>query len=167
MTQMPAEDIHASIAQLLADSRLEHEILPCPPELADTNIFCEHYGVPLTRSANTIVVKSKPGERFVACVLLADSKLAVNRVIRKRLSARKVSFASAEETRTLTGMELGGVTPIGLPQALSLWVDARVMEQPYIVLGGGDRNSKIKVDPAIFNHIPGVEIVPELAEPRE
>lgn len=166
MTLTSSDDLRAVIARVLGDSSLEHEIMPCPPELADTNVFCEHYGVPLAQSANTIVVKAKPGDRFVACVLLADSKLAVNRVIRKRLSARKVSFASTEETRALTGMELGGVTPIGLPLDLTLWVDARVMEQPYIVLGGGDRNSKIKVDPAIFNHIDGAEIVPELAELR-
>ncbi|HSS66064.1 MAG TPA: YbaK/EbsC family protein, partial [Gammaproteobacteria bacterium] len=141
-----------------------YEILPCDPALADTADFCAHYGIPAQNSANTILVKAKTGgERFVACVLLADSRLDVNRVVRKRLGARRVSFASAEETRRMTGMILGGVTPVALPEGLQVWVDARVMQAEYVILGAGVRAAKIKVGPELFRTLPEVEVVDGLA----
>ena len=139
-------EILESIHRVLETSGVEYEIMACDPELADTAVFCERYGFPLDNSVNTILIKAKSGgERFAICVLLATTRLNVNRVVRKRLEARRVSFASAEETRALTGMEIGGVTPICLPEDLPLWVDARIMERPYIILGGGNRSSKIKI----------------------
>ncbi len=83
--------------------------------------------------------------------------------MRKRLGARRVSFASAEQTRELTGMDLGGVTPIGLPPELPLWVDRGVMERDYVILGGGSRAAKLKVSPEIFRHTPNTAIVDGLA----
>lgn len=140
------------------------EVMDCDPALADTAAFCAHYGVAPEDSANTILVKGKTGEsRYVACVVLAHTRLDVNRTVRKRLGSRRVSFASAEETRALTGMEIGGVTPPGLPEDLAVWVDARVMERERIVLGGGDRATKLRVPPAALAALPGVEIVPGLA----
>lgn len=154
----------AVVEERLAASGLDYELLPCDPELADTAVYCERYGVPLEKSANTILVKAKTGgERFVACVLLANTRLDVNKTVRKRLGARRVSFASAEETRALTGMEVGGVTPIGLPGEMPLWVDARIMDCDYVILGGGDRSSKIKISPRIFELTPATEIVEGLA----
>ena len=85
-----------------------------------------------------------------------------NHTVRKKLGARKVSFASAEQTRELTGMEIGGVTPLCLPSGLPLWIDAAVMDCEYVVLGGGNRNSKIKADPRILLQQANVEIVPDL-----
>ena len=141
-----------------------YEVMACDPALADTVDFCAHYGIPTSNSVNTILVKAKTGgERFVVCVLLADSKLDVNRTVRKRLGARRVSFASAEETQRLTGMVLGGVTPVGVPEGLPIWVDARVMHVEYVILGAGVREAKIKVAPALFDSLPGVEIVEGLA----
>ena len=106
-----SENVRERIHAFLDDSGLEYEVLDCDPELADTAVFCEHYGVPLDCSVNCILVKAKTGgERFAACVLLATTRLDVNKVVRKRLEARRVSFASADETRELTGMELGGVS---------------------------------------------------------
>lgn len=158
----------AAIAHTLDSAGVEYEVMSCDPEHADTYVFCERYGIPLEHSANTILIKGKTGEaQFAACVVLADSKLDVSKEVRKRLGARRVSFASADETRAVTGMELGGVTPIGLPPGLPLWVDARVMRQPYVVLGGGDRSSKIKVDPAVFDRIPGVLVIEGLARQRD
>jgi prolyl-tRNA editing enzyme YbaK/EbsC (Cys-tRNA(Pro) deacylase) len=120
----------------------------------------------LDHSANAIVVKTKTGERkYVACVVLATARLDVNRTVRKKIGARKVSFAGAEETLALTGMDLGGVTPLCLPQDLPLWVDAEVMRRPYIILGGGNRESKIRVLPEIFLHTPNTEIVEGLGLP--
>ena len=121
-------DMTDSIEAALESSGVEYEIFPCDPELADTAVFCERYGYPLSLSANTILVKAKTGgERYVVCVVLADTRLDVNRTVRKRLGARRVSFASAGETRAVTGMEIGGVTPIALPEDLEVWVDARIM----------------------------------------
>ncbi len=161
---LQTDEIQRRVREALDASGQVYEIMPCDPELADTADFCAYYGIPPQNSANTILVKAKTGgERFAACVLLADSKLDVNRVVRKRLGARRVSFASAEETRRLTGMILGGVTPVALPHALPLWVDARVMQAGYVVLGAGVREAKVKVSPALFETLPGAEIVDGLA----
>ncbi len=160
-----SEDVRQRIYAFLDASGIEYEIMDCDPELADTVVFCERYGIPLDRSVNTILVKAKTGgERFAACVLLADSRLDVNRVVRKRLEARRVSFASADETRALTGMEIGGVTPICLPEDLPLWIDNRVMQADYIILGGGDRSSKIRISPRIFDHVSSSTIIDGLAK---
>ena len=149
----------------LQHSGLEYEVWPCDPELADTARFCEHYGVAAENSDNAILVRSKTGpEKFVLCVVLATHRLNTNHTVRKKMGARKVSFASAEETRKLTGMEIGGVTPLCLPAELSVWIDAAVMDCEYIVLGGGNRSSKIKADPPLLLQQVNVEVVPDLAK---
>jgi prolyl-tRNA editing enzyme YbaK/EbsC (Cys-tRNA(Pro) deacylase) len=142
---------------------VEYELFPCDPALADTAAFCAAYGFAPEDSANTILVigKSSP-PKFVACVVLATTRLDVNRAVRQRLGAR-ASFASAEDTRTLTGMEIGGVTVFGLPSGLPIWVDGRVMERERIVLGGGSRSCKVLAAPTILEALPGVEVVEGLA----
>ena len=105
--------------------RGEHELFPCDPALADTAAFCAAYGFAPEDSANTIVVVGKGSPAaYAACVVLATHRLDVNRVVKGRFG-RKSSFASPEETRALTGMEIGGVTAFGLPAGLPLWVDRR------------------------------------------
>lgn len=164
MTADAIDDAETRVRLALNATGLDFDIFPCDPALADTAVFCEHYGYPADRSANTIVVKAKTGgERYAVCVLLADSRLDVNKVVRKRLGARRVSFASAEETKRLTGMEIGGVTPVGLPDGLPVWVDARVMQCDYIILGGGSRACKVKVSPEVFGRIPNADAVDGLA----
>lgn len=159
------DEIQQRIHAFLDGSGLAYEVMDCDPELADTAVFCERYNFPLENSVNTILVKAKTGgERFAACVLLANTRLDVNRVVRKRLEARRVSFAGADETRAITGMEVGGVTPICLPDDLPLWIDQRVMRAEYIILGGGNRSSKIKISPHIFEQIPSCTIVDGLAK---
>jgi len=162
----PAQmELQDKIQQILAASGFAHEILPCEPVLADTAVFCAHYGYAPEISANAILVKSKTGERkFAVCIVLATTRLDVNKVVRKKLGARKVSFADAEETITMTGMEIGGVTPIGLPPELPVWVDARIMACDKIILGGGDRAHKIVIDPKFFNRAHNTEIVADLAK---
>lgn len=157
--QVPAHVIAAMDA-----AGVEYEILDCDPDLADTAVFCERYGHAMEDSANAILVKSKTGEeKFVACVVLATTRLDVNRTVRKKMGARKVSFADPHETRRITGMELGGVTPPGLPADLPLWIDAGVMERPFVILGAGTRAAKIKVSPAYFLSLPQAEIIEGLA----
>lgn len=154
----------AMVQEALARLPVEARIIDCDPAKADTAVFCEYYGFAPEDSANTILVKAKTGlKRTVACVLLADSRLDVNHVIRKRLGSRRVSFASADETRRLTGMEVGGVTPLALPDDIAVWVDSRVMQRRQIVLGGGGRSTKIVTSPEIFKHTPNTEIVVSLA----
>ena len=142
---------------------IEHEIIPCDPDLADTAAFCEHYGFALDDSANTIVVMGKSDPPvFAACVVLATTRLDVNKAVRKRLGTRKASFADAQQTRAMTGMEIGGVTPVGLPADLPLWVDARVMERERIILGGGSRDRKVYASPTILTAL-GAEVVEGLS----
>jgi prolyl-tRNA editing enzyme YbaK/EbsC (Cys-tRNA(Pro) deacylase) len=140
-----------------------YEIFPCDPDLADTAAFCAAYGFAPEDSANTILVvgKSNP-PKHAACVVLATTRLDVNRAVKQRIGAR-ASCAPAEDTRRLTGMEIGGVTVFGLPADLPIWVDARVMDRERIVLGGGSRSCKVLASPAILRALPGVEIVEGLA----
>lgn len=167
MAETPSTE-HRKVLDALAPLDIDFEVMPCDPELADTEVFCAHYDIPLNCSANTIVVVGKAAERrYVACVLLADSRLDTNKVVRKKMGVRRISFASAEETVSLTGMIIGGVTPLPLPDSLPLWVDERVMQAPYIVLGGGDRETKLKISPQLFNLLPNVEVVPDMAKLRE
>lgn len=154
-----------AIQAFLDKGGLPYEVLPCDPELADTAIFCEHYGVALENSANAILVRSKTGDRkFVVCVLLATARLNTNHTVRKKMGARKVSFASADETRAMTGMEIGGVAPLALSEDLPIWIDDRVMQCEYVVLGGGNRNCKIKLDPQALLQQANVEVVSGLAQ---
>jgi prolyl-tRNA editing enzyme YbaK/EbsC (Cys-tRNA(Pro) deacylase) len=150
----------------LATLGVAHELLACDPALADTAQFCAAYGFALEDSANTIVVVGKADpRRYAACVVLAPHRLDVNRAVRNRLGTRKASFASADETRTVTAMEIGGVTPFGLPSELPIWVDGAVMSRPAIVLGGGSRSWKVLAAPAILLALPGVEVIDGLAAP--
>ncbi|MDH3376417.1 MAG: hypothetical protein OEQ39_05545 [Gammaproteobacteria bacterium] len=143
---------------------IDYEVLPCDPQLADTAVFCEHYGYLPDDSANTILVTSKSGEKkYVACVVLASTRLDVNRTVRKRMGVRRISFASAYETRSVSGMEIGGVTPFTLPSDVPLWVDSRVALRPWIILGGGNRSCKIRVAPTVFMHTSNTEMVDGLA----
>ena len=140
-----------------------YEIGPCDPALADTAAFCEAYGFAPEDSANTILVigKSNP-PTYVACVVLATTRLDVNRAVKQKLGVR-ASFAPAEDTREITGMEIGGVTVFGLPDGMPVWVDSRVMGRQRIVLGGGSRSCKVLAPPAILSALPGVEVVESLA----
>ncbi len=158
-------DTLPQIRAFLEQTGKPFEVLPCDPELADTAVFCDHYGVALENSANAILVRSKTGDKkFVVCVLLATDRLNTNHTVRKKMGARKVSFASAEETREITGMEIGGVTPICLPDDLPIWIDEAVMQCEYVVLGGGNRSSKLKLDPQILLLQPVAEVVLTLAK---
>jgi prolyl-tRNA editing enzyme YbaK/EbsC (Cys-tRNA(Pro) deacylase) len=145
-----------------------YELFPCDPDLADTAAFCAAYGFDPEDSANTILVIGKADSpRYAACVVLATTRLDVNRAVRDRLGTRKASFAPAELTRELTGMEIGGVTVFGLPPEMPVWVDARVMTRERIVLGGGSRSWKVLAAPAILERLPNVAIVDDLAKPSE
>ena len=98
------------------------------------------------------------------CLVLADSRLDVNKVVRKKLGTRKCSFASADQTIEMTGMQIGGVTPFGTTTSLPLWIDARVMTRDNLIIGGGSRDRKLLVPPATLAAHPMAEVVQDLAK---
>lgn len=159
-----SELLHADVASALATIGIDFEALACDPALADTADFCAHYGYSADQSANCLLVGSTKGEpKFACCLVLANCRLDVNKVVRKKLGVRRISFASPDDTKRLTGMELGGVTPFALPDDLPLWVDARIMQCEKVIVGGGNRSSKILLPPAGFLQVPNVEVVEGLA----
>ncbi len=162
---MPTDDpARAVLEAQLGRLGTPYELIACDPALADTAAFCAAYGYAPGDSANTIVVVGKADPpRYAACVVLATTRLDVNRVVRGRLGIKRTSFASFDEARAVTGMEIGGVTVFGLPAGLPIWVDERVMDRPEIILGGGSRSWKVKAPPAILLALPGVEVVAGLA----
>lgn len=163
----PKQLLHRRTRAALDAAAVAYEVMACDPALADTAAFIAAYGVPPERSANTIVVASRGAEPLhVACVLLATTSLDVNGVVRHEMGVRKASFARADPVRALTEMEIGGVTPFGLPPTLPILVDPRVMTPDWIVLGGGNRTSKLRLDPSALRRLDSVRIVEDLAIPR-
>ncbi len=143
-----------------------YELITIDPAYAETAAFCQQYGYPPERSANTIVVASKKEpKQFAVCVVLATMQLDVNRRVRKLLGVPKASFATAEEMITLTGMQVGGVTPFALPAELPLYVDERIMRLDWIILGSGGRAAKIKIAPEVFTKL-GATIIADLGLER-
>jgi prolyl-tRNA editing enzyme YbaK/EbsC (Cys-tRNA(Pro) deacylase) len=162
-----AELLHPAVREALVSLGVAFEVMECDPALADTAAFVAAYGIPLDRSANTIVVASKGAEpTYAACVVLATTALDVNNVVRREMGVRKASFAAADPVRELTAMEIGGVTPFGLPSTVPVLVDSRVMNPDWVVLGGGNRSSKLRVGPSALRRLPNVRVVPELAKGR-
>jgi prolyl-tRNA editing enzyme YbaK/EbsC (Cys-tRNA(Pro) deacylase) len=156
--------LHESVRARLDAAGVAYEVMACDPALADTAAFVAAYGIPPERSANTIVVASKgTSPTYAACVLLATTSLDVNNVVRREMRVRKASFAGADAVRDLTGMEIGGVTPFGLPDEVPILVDARVMEPSWVILGGGNRSSKLKLAPDALRALPSVRVVEGLA----
>ncbi len=159
-----AEPVAASVA---AHPALDVRVAEIDPGLADTAAFCERYQVPLEASANCVVVAGRRSgdTRYAACVVLATTRADVNGVVRRRLDARKASFAPMDDAVALTGMEYGGITPLGLPGGWLLLVDAAVDAAPVVVVGSGVRRSKIVLPGAALAALPGAEVVDGLATP--
>ncbi len=134
-------------------------------DLADTAAFCAAYGVPPSASANCVLVAgTRAGQvRHAACVLLATTRLDVNGLVRRRLDARRASFATMQDAVQRSGMEYGGITPVGLPREWLLLVDAAVVGAGEVVIGSGLRRSKLLLDGAALADLPGAEVVEQLA----
>jgi prolyl-tRNA editing enzyme YbaK/EbsC (Cys-tRNA(Pro) deacylase) len=135
--------------------------------LADTAAFCAAYDVGLDVSANCVVVAGKrEGEvRYAACIILATTRADVNGVVRRQLDVRKASFAPMAEAVELTGMEYGGITPIGLPQSWPILVDERVIATPHVIIGSGVRHSKIALPGPALGALPNARVIEGLARP--
>ena len=154
------------VLESLKGAGATYEVIDCEPSFADTAEFCNHYGYSLDESANAILLEGKAESPIYAlCVVLATTRINVNKVARKRLGTRKASFASAEITKELTGMEIGGVTPVGLPEDLPVWIDSLVMEAPKVIIGAGSRSAKIYLSPDNLLRFPNTHIVDGLSMP--
>ena len=142
-------------------------VAPIDPELSDTAAFCAAYDIPLAASANCVVVSGKRAgeEKVAALVVLATTRADVNGTVKRTLDVRKASFAPQDAAVERTGMQYGGITPVGLPADWPVWVDAAVVAAGPVVIGAGIRGAKILIDGADLAALPGVTVVEGLAVP--
>jgi prolyl-tRNA editing enzyme YbaK/EbsC (Cys-tRNA(Pro) deacylase) len=158
MSSTPEQQVIDALNRLA----IPHEAFSIDPTFADTAVFCEKYGYPAERTANTIIVATKKEpKQYCACLILSHTKLDVNRKVTKLMGVSKASFASSEEMHALTGMQVGGVTPFSLPPGTPFYVDSRVMEPEWVIVGGGGRSLKIKLSPQAFTAVGG-QVVEDL-----
>jgi prolyl-tRNA editing enzyme YbaK/EbsC (Cys-tRNA(Pro) deacylase) len=158
------DPIEQKLIDRLDSLGVPYEILPCNPEWADTIPYCEHYGVTMEESANSILVVGKSEPRvYCGCVATADTKVDVNNTVKRLLGVKKASFASPEEIAQITGMLIGGVTAVALPEDIPVYVDSRVLDQPSVIIGGGSRSIKARVSPEVFRKLPNATVVEGLS----
>lgn len=164
-TAATADLVAAPVAAALDGWQARVLAAPIDPDLADTAAFCERYRVELADSANCVIIAGRRGDAvtYAACVVLATTRADVNTVVRKRLDARRASFAPMGDAVALTGMEYGGITPVGLPSDWPVLVDAAVLDRGVVVIGSGLRRSKLAVPGADLAALPGAEVIDGLA----
>lgn len=151
--------VHAALTSWARGS--EVLVAPIDPDLADTAAFCAAYDVAPERSANCVVVAAKRGGevRYAACMVLATTRADVNGLVRRHLDARKASFAAMDEAVAMTGMEYGGITPIGLPAGWPVLVDAAVAAAGPVIIGSGIRGSKLELPGGALADLPGAVVL--------
>ena len=158
-------NIESEIRQILKNLDIDYRWIDVDPNFADTENFCAKYKYPMDKSGNTILVASKRGEkRYSASIVLATTKLDVNKKVRELIHVSRLSFANSEETMEITGMLIGGVTPIGLPQNLPLYIDSKVLANDYVIIGGGSRSGKIQLNPLDLLKLPSAQVVEGLSK---
>jgi prolyl-tRNA editing enzyme YbaK/EbsC (Cys-tRNA(Pro) deacylase) len=165
--ELLAKPVAAALAEWPGEGRDQIEVAAIDPDLADTAAFCEHYGVPPEESANCVVIAARRGGEtsYAACLVTAVTRADVNGVVRRRLGARKASFAPVDDALAATGMEYGGITPVGLPTGWPVLVDAAVVRQPHVIIGSGIRGSKLRMPGPLVAALPGAEVIEGLATP--
>lgn len=158
-------NIESEIRQILKKLDIDYRWIDVDPNFADTENFCAKYKYPMDKSGNTILVASKRGEkRYSASIVLATTKLDVNKKVRELMQVSRLSFANSEETMEITGMLIGGVTPVGLPQNLPLYIDSKVLANDYVIIGGGSRSGKIQLNPLDLLKLPSAQVVEGLSK---
>jgi prolyl-tRNA editing enzyme YbaK/EbsC (Cys-tRNA(Pro) deacylase) len=137
------------------------------PAVADTTAFCQRYGIAPAESANCVVIAARRGEvtRYAACVVAATTRADVNGLVRRHLDARKASFAPVGAVTAATGMEYGGITPIGLPANWPVLVDEAVAKTGSVVIGSGIRGSKLRLAGRLLAALPSAQVLPGLGVP--
>ncbi|MDI6023059.1 YbaK/EbsC family protein [Leucobacter sp. UT-8R-CII-1-4] len=165
--ELLATPVVSALAELDPVLASQISVASIDASLADTAAFCEAYGIRLEDSANCIVVAGRRGDdvTYAACVVLATTRADVNGAVRKLLGVRKVSFAPMDEATALSGMEYGGITPIGLPGEWRVLVDSRVIGVAAAIIGAGIRGAKISLPGSVLAALPGVEVIEDLAKP--
>ena len=160
-----AQPVTAALAALDEAVSSAVGVAEIDPAAADTAAFCERYGVSLAESANCVVITGRrDGQpRYAACVILATTRADVNNTARRELDVRKASFAAMDDAVAQTGMEYGGITPVGLPAAWPVLVDALVADTPTVIIGSGLRRSKLLLPGKLLASLPGARVIEGLA----
>jgi prolyl-tRNA editing enzyme YbaK/EbsC (Cys-tRNA(Pro) deacylase) len=167
LTSLPALDhpelLGDPVAKALADweRTAEVAVVEIDPELADTAAMSEAYELPLSAGANCVVVAGRRDgeERVAACVVRADTRADVNNLVKRALDVRKCSFLSMDRAVEESGMEYGGITPVGLPEHWRLLVDSQVVEMPVAIIGSGVRRSKLLLSGEALAGLPRAEVL--------
>ena len=140
-------------------------------EESDTDLWCPRYGIPFGSTGNVVVVHThktrKAPPEFAAALVTADTRADLNGVVKHTLEVSKVSFAPIAAAVEATGMESGGMSPVGLPAGWPILVDQHILAIPKLYIGSGIRPSKLVVAGSLFADLPGVQFVPALGRPRE
>ncbi len=167
MEQAEEHDANITVQKELTDLGIIYKKLVIDPMYADTHEFCKKYDYDEEDSGNTIIVASKNNPKiYCACLILATTKLDVNKKVRSLISVRRLSFANPIETVAQTKMRIGGVTIFGLPAKMRKFIDSKVFNRERIIVGGGGRSTKLVINPEELRKIPNVEFVESLALPK-
>ncbi|WP_298886272.1 YbaK/EbsC family protein [uncultured Serinicoccus sp.] len=162
-----AEPVRQALEAMAADGHdvTAVEVTEIDPDHADTAVLVEATGWDLRDMANCIVIAgARAGEeRVCAALVLGHTRADVNKTVRKRLDVRKCSFMTMEDAVQRSGMEYGGITPLGVPEDWPVLVDARVVQREQVVVGSGLRRSKLRLPGAMVAELPGAEVVADLA----
>lgn len=171
LESLPATDhpdlLAPPVVAALADwsGAAEVAVVEIDPDLADTAAMSEAYAVSLLASVNCVLVGgARAGdERIAACLVRADTRADVNKAVRKLIDVRKASFLPMDQAVEESGMEHGGITPVGLPSTWRLLIDSRVLEIDVAIIGSGVRRSKLLLPGHLLATLPGAEIIAGLA----
>ena len=165
--ELLAAPVAAALRVLPAELAAAVTVAEIDPTLADTAAFCAHYGVLAAESANCVVVAGRRGEvtTLAACVVLATTRADVNGLLRRTIGAKKISFAAMDVAVSASGMEYGGITPIGLPADWPIFIDHAVVDAGDVVVGSGLRRSKIVVAGATLAALPNATVLDDLGVP--
>lgn len=145
----------------------EVAVVEIDPAISDTAATKEAFGLRSNWLANCVVVggRREGVEKIAACVILASTRAEVNNTVKRLIDVRKASFLPMDQAVELTGMEYGGITPVGLPADWPIYVDSRVIDEPAVILGSGVRRSKILMPGRLLERLPSVQVIEGLANP--
>jgi prolyl-tRNA editing enzyme YbaK/EbsC (Cys-tRNA(Pro) deacylase) len=160
------ELLHPRVVEAIRQYGVQVEVMECDPNLADTAAFCQHYKFDLEHTCNAIVVATKNTPvKYACCVVLATCKLDVNKTVSRLLETKRCSFATSEQTIETTEMQIGGVTPIGI-ESMPVYIDSAVMDNATVIVGGGNRSTKLLINPSELSKLPNVHIIEGIGLPR-
>lgn len=162
--QLLANPVAEALISLLTNEEIG--VAEIDPNLSDTKAFCDYYQIPISQAANCVVLEAKRADRtyFAACVILGTTRADVNGLARRTLDARKISFASMEKAVSLSSMEYGAITPIGLPASWPILVDKAVADSKQVIIGSGLRKSKLAISGNILASLPNTQVLEGLGK---